>query len=168
MSCIFVVKMEGCRHSLSCTDLELLFVKVGGLDSAFFTNIDSFGDIPVLDEILENDIRDAWNNPSTMNTDLMDVEKLMPWAQINKKEKSRNDVDVCMTTTSIHLDVLSDMTTDSFINALRRFLARRGPVRNFYTDNGSNFMEAERVLPEEIKTWNQGEIQEYLRQHNNT
>ena len=73
-----------------------------------------------------------------------------------------------MITTSIHLDVLSDMTTDSFINALRRFLARRGPVRNFYTDNGSNFMEAERVLREEIKTWNQGEIQEYLLQHNIT
>ena len=39
---------------------------------------------------------------------------------------------VCMTTTAIHLDVLPDMTTDAFINALRRFLARRGPVKNFY------------------------------------
>ena len=56
----------------------------------------------------------------------------------------------------------------SFINAHQRFLARQGPVRSFYTDNGSNFVGAERILREEIKTWNQGEIQEYLRQHDIT
>ena len=67
-------------------------------DFVFFTNVDSFGDDPVLGEILVNDKGDVWNNPSTMDTDLMNVEKLMSWAQMNKEvsefgmKYSREDV----------------------------------------------------------------------------
>ena len=42
---------------------------------------------------------------------------------------------ICMTTGAIHLEVLPDLTTDSFINALRRFIARREPLTHLYTDN---------------------------------
>ncbi|KAK9736322.1 hypothetical protein QE152_g12585 [Popillia japonica] len=34
----------------------------------------------------------------------------------------------------------------SFINALRRFIARRGMVANIYSDNGTNFVGANREL----------------------
>ena len=67
-------------------------------DYVFFTNVDSFGDDPVLGEILVNDKGDVWNNPSTIDTDLMNVEKLMSWAQMNKEvsefgmKYSREDV----------------------------------------------------------------------------
>ena len=71
---------------------------------------------------------------------------------------------ICMTTRAIHLEVLSDLTIDSFINALRRFFARRGPPTHLYTDNGTNFTGAERVLKEEIKRWNENKIHEYLQQ----
>ena len=71
---------------------------------------------------------------------------------------------ICMTTRAIHLEVLPDLTTDSFINALRRFIARRGPLTHLYTDNGSNFVGAERILREEIQAWNREKINEYLRQ----
>lgn len=72
---------------------------------------------------------------------------------------------ICLTTRAIHLEVLPDLTTDSFINALRRFFARRGPSTHFYTDNGTNFTGAERVLKEEIRKWNQIKIHNYLQQH---
>ena len=35
----------------------------------------------------------------------------------------------CMSSSAIHLETSSTMETDSFINALRRFICRRGPVR---------------------------------------
>ena len=70
---------------------------------------------------------------------------------------------ICMTTRAIHLEVLPDLTTNSFINALRRFIARRGPVTHLYTDKGSNFVGAERILREKIQAWNREKINEYLR-----
>ena len=53
---------------------------------------------------------------------------------------------MCLTTRAVHLKVAQDMTTSAFINALRRFVARRGPVQHLYSDNGSNFVGSEKVL----------------------
>lgn len=55
---------------------------------------------------------------------------------------------VCMSTKAIHLEVVSDLTTDAFLAALRRFVSRRGKCSNIYTDNGSNFLGARRCLNE--------------------
>ncbi|XP_044175355.1 uncharacterized protein LOC122958515 [Acropora millepora] len=52
----------------------------------------------------------------------------------------------------------SDLTTDSFINAVTRFVARRGPPRVIYSDNGSNFREAETDVVRALKTWDQERI----------
>ena len=48
----------------------------------------------------------------------------------------------------------SFLSTDSFINALRRFFARRGKVSLFYSDNGTNLVESCRELGEAIDQWN--------------
>lgn len=40
------------------------------------------------------------------------------------------------------------MTTASFLNALKRMMAHRGRVANVYSDNGTNFVEANRQLKE--------------------
>ena len=74
---------------------------------------------------------------------------------------------ICMTIGAIHLEVLPDLSTDSFINALRRYIARRGPLTHLYTDKGSNFVGAERILREEIQEWNREKINEYLRHRSN-
>ena len=70
----------------------------------------------------------------------------------------------CMTTRGVHLEVAPDMTTSTFINALRRFIARRGPIEHIYSDNGSNFVGSEKVLQKSIKAWNQRQIHQKLRQ----
>ena len=49
---------------------------------------------------------------------------------------------VCSASRATHLEVLDDMTTDSFLNGLRRFIARRGSVRTIRSDCGSNFLGA--------------------------
>ena len=41
------------------------------------------------------------------------------------------------------------------MNALRRFLSRRGLVVHIYSDNVANLVGAERILCESIQQWNQ-------------
>lgn len=48
----------------------------------------------------------------------------------------------CLTTRAIHIEVLEEMSSSSFINALRRFIAIRGNVKEFRSDRGTNFVGA--------------------------
>eukprot|EP00079_Xenopus_tropicalis_P036616 XP_017950387.1 PREDICTED: uncharacterized protein LOC101733460 [Xenopus tropicalis] len=52
----------------------------------------------------------------------------------------------CMSVRAVHIEVIESMDTSSFINALRRFLAIRGPVRLLRSDCGTNFTGACREL----------------------
>ncbi|XP_029053897.2 uncharacterized protein LOC114881319 [Osmia bicornis bicornis] len=46
---------------------------------------------------------------------------------------------VCLSVKAIHLELVSDLTTEAFLAALRCFMARRGFCKNLYSDNGTNF-----------------------------
>ncbi|XP_028411636.1 uncharacterized protein LOC114534738 [Dendronephthya gigantea] len=72
----------------------------------------------------------------------------------------------CMTTRAIHLEVAHTLDTDSFIDALRRFVARRGQPMEIRSDNGGNFVKGERVLRQAIDEWNQEQIHDFLLQRN--
>ena len=56
----------------------------------------------------------------------------------------------CLTTRAIHIEVCNDLSTDSFILALRRFKARRGQVKSIHCDIGTNFKRAERELKQPL------------------
>ena len=70
----------------------------------------------------------------------------------------------CMTTRAIHLELAFDLSSSSFINVLRRFLARRGPVKCIYSDNGSNFVGAEHILKDSFLNSQDNNIPNFLRQ----
>lgn len=70
----------------------------------------------------------------------------------------------CLAIRAIHLEVLSSLDTDSFINGLRRFIARRGQVLEIRSDNGTNFVGAERELREAMNKWNHNYINNMLLQ----
>ena len=53
---------------------------------------------------------------------------------------------VCLVFKAIHIEVVSDLTTDAFLACLRRFIARRGLPTRVYSDNGSNFVGAKRKI----------------------
>ncbi|XP_059045010.1 uncharacterized protein LOC131840832 [Achroia grisella] len=53
---------------------------------------------------------------------------------------------VCMVTRAIHLEVVSDMTSEGFIAAFKRFVARRGHCQEIWSDNGTNFVGASKEL----------------------
>lgn len=48
----------------------------------------------------------------------------------------------CLSSRAVHLETLNNMDTDSFVNGLRRFVGRRGKVRQLYSDQGTNFIGA--------------------------
>lgn len=52
----------------------------------------------------------------------------------------------CMTTRAVHIELIESMSTDSFINALRRFFSIRGPAKLLRSDRGTNFVGACREL----------------------
>ncbi len=54
----------------------------------------------------------------------------------------------CFTTRAVHLDLLPSLSTDSFLMALRRFIARRGTPAQLWSDRGTNFRGGERELRE--------------------
>ena len=70
----------------------------------------------------------------------------------------------CLVLRAIHIEVAPSLDTDSFINALRRFIARRGQVRELRSDNGTNFVGAERELKTTIAQWNQAQVYDVLLQ----
>ena len=50
----------------------------------------------------------------------------------------------CLASRAVHIETADSLETDSFINALRRFIARRGPVREIRSHQGTNIAGAER------------------------
>ena len=56
----------------------------------------------------------------------------------------------CLTSRAIHLEVAYNLETDSYINALRRFVCRRGPVRQMRSDQDTNLVGAKRELKDAL------------------
>lgn len=53
---------------------------------------------------------------------------------------------VCLATKAVHLELVSDLSTEAFILSLRRFVSRRGKPSIIFSDNGSNFKGANNEL----------------------
>jgi hypothetical protein len=68
---------------------------------------------------------------------------------------------ICMATKAIHLELVSDLTSEAFSTALKCFIARRGLIDHLYSDSGSNFVGANRELKAFFKA------EEFLRQVHN-
>ncbi|XP_029158581.1 uncharacterized protein LOC114930891 [Nylanderia fulva] len=58
---------------------------------------------------------------------------------------------VCFWSKAIHLEVVSDYSSEAFIAALRRFVSRRGLCTDVYSDCGTTFVGADRTLRELFK-----------------
>ncbi|XP_050312874.1 uncharacterized protein LOC126747937 [Anthonomus grandis grandis] len=53
---------------------------------------------------------------------------------------------VCFSTKAIHLEVVSDLTSECFLASLRRFASRRGKPYEIHSDNGSTYVGAKNEL----------------------
>jgi len=80
--------------------------------------------------------------------------------------KSYVSVFVCLAVKAIHLEFAGDLSTESFIGALKRFVARRGLPNSILCDGGRNFVGAKNQMEEFSKfissPQHQGKVNKYF------
>ena len=81
--------------------------------------------------------------------------KLSKQTQSNQATAKRFSFFTCLTTQAVHLEIAGDMSTDSFILALSWFVSWRGPIDIIRSDNGTDFIGAERELRNTLKQLDQ-------------
>ena len=86
--------------------------------------------------------------------------------QGRKEHKRYGVLFTCLASRAIHIEVAASLDTDSFLNALRRFIARRGPVAQLRCDNGTNLVGAERELREALNEMKKDHIYHQLLKEN--
>lgn len=67
-------------------------------------------------------------------------------ASRTKTQKAYVCVFVCMAIKAVHLEAVSSLSTEAFIACFRRFVSRRNLPAEIYSDNGRNFVGADREL----------------------
>ncbi|GBP10380.1 hypothetical protein EVAR_73911_1 [Eumeta japonica] len=68
-----------------------------------------------------------------------------------RREKRWGVVFTCLTIRAIHFEVAHSLDTRSCILCVRNFIAQRGVPREIYTDNGTNFKGAAKILNDSLK-----------------
>lgn len=68
----------------------------------------------------------------------------------------------CMSSRAVHIEVIETMSSSSFINALRRFFAVRGPAKQIRSDCGTNFVGASRELDMDKTNQSFQDVEKYL------
>jgi len=74
------------------------------------------------------------------------------------KEKRYGVIFSCLVSRAAHIEISHSLDTDSFLNALRRFTARRGNVQVMRSDNGTNLVAGSKELKDCLKKWNDSAI----------
>ena len=69
----------------------------------------------------------------------------------NKTTKHYGVVFVCLNTGAVHLELSVDLSTMEFLQVLRRFFAIRGYPAKIFSDNGTQFVGANRELQEMVR-----------------
>ncbi|XP_072384382.1 uncharacterized protein [Diabrotica undecimpunctata] len=73
---------------------------------------------------------------------------------------------VCLSTRAVHIEVVSGLSTETFLLALKRFISRRGLPQTIFSDNATNFLGARNQLFELYKFFKEKEssrsIKEFL------
>ena len=97
------------------------------------------------------------------------VDAFGPWEVVTRRTRggSANSkrwaiLFTCLTVRAIHIEIVEEMSSSAFINALRRFTSVRGHVRIFRSDNGTNFVGATNDLNISAINVEDSKIADYL------
>ncbi|XP_070068035.1 uncharacterized protein [Drosophila takahashii] len=66
-----------------------------------------------------------------------------------RREKRWVVIFTCLTIRAVHLELANSLDTASCVMVIRNFINRRGSPREIYSDNGTNFKAAEKIICEE-------------------
>ena len=92
------------------------------------------------------------------------VDYFGPWIikEGRKELKRYGALFTCLSSRAIHIEVANSLSSDSFINAFRRFTAMRGPVKLLRSDQGTNFVGAELELKKALKEMDHTKVKLFL------
>lgn len=79
-----------------------------------------------------------------------------------EKQKAYISLFTCAVTRGVHLELVSNMSTEKFLLAFRRFLARRGNCRVIYSDNAKSFKSAQKELSSFNKIIKNSTVQNFV------
>lgn len=79
-----------------------------------------------------------------------------------KVNKSYISLFTCATIRAVHIELVEDMTTDSFLKAFRRFVSRRGMPSIIYSDNAKTFQKASKLLKKYHEIMTGKKFRDYL------
>ena len=96
------------------------------------------------------------------------VDYFGPWyvKQGRSEVKRYGALFTCMSSRAIHIEIANSLNADSFIQATRRFLCRRGPTKELRSDPGTNFIGAQNELKKAVEEMDKGRIREELLKEN--
>jgi hypothetical protein len=57
-----------------------------------------------------------------------------------------------MTTKAVHVELVGNLTTESFLNAPKCLISRRGMVSKLYSDNATNFIGSKNDLQKRVQS----------------
>lgn len=63
---------------------------------------------------------------------------------------------ICFLSKAVHVELVTDLSTQAFLRAMGRFVSDRGNVAKMYSDNATNFVGAANVLREAFKMLEDG------------
>ncbi|XP_055584897.1 uncharacterized protein LOC129737760 [Uranotaenia lowii] len=69
-----------------------------------------------------------------------------------RREKRWIVVFTCMVIRAVHLEVAHSLSAQSCLMLIRRFISRRGPATEYFSDNGTNFRGASREMLQQIRS----------------
>ena len=84
----------------------------------------------------------------------------------NKTTKHYGVIFTCLNTSAVHLDLAVDCSTMEFLQVLRRFMAIRGQPSVIVSDNGTQFVGAEKELRAMVEGWNKDELRDFCAERN--
>lgn len=72
---------------------------------------------------------------------------------------------ICMATKAVHIELISDLSSDGFLSLLKRFVSRRGICTDIYSDNATNFVGVNNELIEQEEIFNTNKIKTYFNEN---
>ena len=82
--------------------------------------------------------------------------------QGRKEVKRYGVLFTCLASRGVHIETADSLETDFFMNALRIFIARRGPVREIRSDQGTNIVGAQTELKNALEEMDHDDMQRRL------
>ena len=94
----------------------------------------------------------AYQSPPFTNTGVDYVGPFYVTVRMTK-ERRWGFLLTCLTTRAVHVEIIPSMDASSCVMGVERFVSRRGTPAIIWSDNGTDFVGAEKELHENIEKW---------------